>query len=411
MSEDNALLRTAREGAQSPSSPGESMTRQELADAVNVQVNRLSGGRHITPVNANHIGKWERGVIRWPAAHYRAALRDVLGAATDRELGFTRPARARRLSPGPTTAPPEADHSPPASHRRAAVGGNARDLLASLAGPTAHYRRMEQTVSSASLGPAAEAHLTLAGEVVRTRCRTPEGYTVLSEIAGLCAWLAADRGDVDTARRHYARAVRHAERADNPLLVAYMVGSLGQYVVETGQPRDGVALLDRATTQLGASSPPVARSWLSSLHAVGHAALGDRRATAVALRRAERDAGSGRVEPVWPWVFAFDDARAARHRATALARLGDTRGAMGALAAAAPALTAPKPRALAQLDQASALASAGRWEESDRLAAEALRVGRDLGSERILVRVRALHTALPRRGGATAPNEELTVTD
>ncbi|WP_016697390.1 hypothetical protein [Actinoalloteichus spitiensis] len=388
------------------------MTRQELADAVNVQVNRLSGGRHTTPVNANHIGKWERGVIRWPAAHYRAALRAVLGAATDGELGFRRPTRARR-SP-PRAAPPalDADEPAPASPRRVvAAGGNTRDLLASLAGPTVHYRRMEQTVSSASLGPAAEAHLTLADEIVRTRCRTPKGYTVLSEIAGLCAWLAADWGDVGTARRHYARAVRHAERADNPLLVAYMVGSLGQYTVETGRPRDGVALLDRATTQLGASSPTIARSWLSSLHAVGHAALGDRRATTAALRRAERDASSGRAEPVWPWVFAFDDAKAARHRATALARLGDARGAMDALAAAAPALTAPKPRALAQLDQASVLADAGRWEESGRLATEAMRVGRDLDSERILVRVRAFHAAQPRRGRATALNEELTVTD
>ncbi|WP_170837541.1 hypothetical protein [Actinopolyspora xinjiangensis] len=45
------------------------MTRQELAEAVNVQTYRLT--EKITEVDANHIGKWERGDIRWPAAHYR----------------------------------------------------------------------------------------------------------------------------------------------------------------------------------------------------------------------------------------------------------------------------------------------------------------------------------------------------
>lgn len=86
MSEPNDALRAARESIESPSSPGQPLTRQELAEAVNAQVFRATG--EITAIDANHIGKWERGVIRWPAARYRAALRAVLDVATDAELGF-----------------------------------------------------------------------------------------------------------------------------------------------------------------------------------------------------------------------------------------------------------------------------------------------------------------------------------
>ena len=93
MPDANELLRAARLRIESPNSPGSPLSRQELADAVNAYIFRASGGKHATCVDANHIGKWERGVIRWPAAHYRAALRAVLDVATDRDLGFEPPRR------------------------------------------------------------------------------------------------------------------------------------------------------------------------------------------------------------------------------------------------------------------------------------------------------------------------------
>ena len=57
MPEPNELLRTAREQVESPSCPGEPMTRQELAEAVNAQVYRAT--EKVTAVDANHVGKWE----------------------------------------------------------------------------------------------------------------------------------------------------------------------------------------------------------------------------------------------------------------------------------------------------------------------------------------------------------------
>lgn len=398
MSEVNELLRAARKRVESPSSPGEPMTRHELADAVNAHVYRASNGTKVTAVDANHVGKWERGKIRWPAAYYRAAIRAVLDAATDAELGFARPTSGN---------PDNVDRK---TFLKTALGTGAgvlvsrhgpepvqdpRELAAAVSGPTAYYRRMESAVSSEQLAPAVNAHLALTTSIVNTTLRTSTGFGVLAEVAGLAAWLAADRGDNATARRRYSEAVKHAERANHPLLASYMTASLGHFAVEAGHARQGVTLLDRAASQLDKSAPSAARAWLASLHAVAHASLGDKTATLSALRAAERLTGRQRGEPQWPWVFAFDRAKVARYQAGALGRLGDLRAATTAYDAALPTLSGPKPRALAQLDQAQAMAVAGLVADACQLTTEALQVGRDYGSERIIARVRDFRAGLP----------------
>lgn len=74
----NDQLRAARERTASPTRPDECLSRQELADLVNAWVWR----RHekVVEIDANYLGKLERGVIRWPGQLYRQALREILGA-------------------------------------------------------------------------------------------------------------------------------------------------------------------------------------------------------------------------------------------------------------------------------------------------------------------------------------------
>lgn len=62
------------------------MSRQELAEAVNAWLYEHTGRR--TAIAGRYIGNLERGDTRWPSAHYRTALRAVLGKTTDTELGF-----------------------------------------------------------------------------------------------------------------------------------------------------------------------------------------------------------------------------------------------------------------------------------------------------------------------------------
>jgi transcriptional regulator with XRE-family HTH domain len=82
----NELLRSARSALWSPSGSGRPLSRQELAEAVNVYLYEHAGRRFA--IHAGYIGTLERGQTRWPSAHYRTALRAVLGKTTDAELGF-----------------------------------------------------------------------------------------------------------------------------------------------------------------------------------------------------------------------------------------------------------------------------------------------------------------------------------
>ncbi|MFI7677202.1 hypothetical protein [Actinophytocola sp. NPDC049390] len=282
------------------------------------------------------------------------------------------------------------------------------NLIEILSGPTTHYRQMESAVASDRLSPAVDAHLHLAVGIVRDRLRTSDGFRTLSETAGLAAWLAADRGDNATARRRYVEAIKYAERAHHPLLAAYMTASLGHFATETGDSSQGLSLLQRASRQLDVSAPATAHAWLASLLAVAHACAGDRKQALAELRRAEKLVAQQPDEPQWPWVFTFSPAKAARYRASALGRLGDVRAARSAYAAASPALTAAKPRALAQVEHAMVLARAGDIATGCSLATEALTVGRAYGSERITSRVREFRASIkPRTTEADALDNAL----
>jgi hypothetical protein len=70
------------------------MSRAELADAVNAQV--LADTGIAARVDAAYIGRFERGLYRWPHQRHRAALRAVLHVAGDADLGFATPRASRR---------------------------------------------------------------------------------------------------------------------------------------------------------------------------------------------------------------------------------------------------------------------------------------------------------------------------
>ena len=64
-------------------------TQQEAADAVADAVSKATTSGRPSGIDAQWFGRLERGELRWPNATYRAALRTVFGAASDRELGLS----------------------------------------------------------------------------------------------------------------------------------------------------------------------------------------------------------------------------------------------------------------------------------------------------------------------------------
>ncbi|OLF06919.1 hypothetical protein BU204_35990 [Actinophytocola xanthii] len=77
----NELLKAARDAA--------GMTQAQVAECANAQVEAATSKPGA--MDADYVGKLERGIHRWPNRDYRRALREVLQAASDADLGFFNP--------------------------------------------------------------------------------------------------------------------------------------------------------------------------------------------------------------------------------------------------------------------------------------------------------------------------------
>src|SRR5215470_8038827 len=140
------------------------------------------------------------------------------------------------------------------------------------------YRQLEQRTPARVLARPVTAHLSLAGDLAQRADGNQRArmFAAVSEIAGLAAWLHADRAEPAQARHYYKMSIAAAKQAQHPLLPIYMQGSFGQYATTAGDPMHGLRLLRDAAARLPRSAPNTARAWLASLEAVAFGYLGDR---------------------------------------------------------------------------------------------------------------------------------------
>ena len=149
----NELLRAARNRF--------GLSRDDLADRCNREP--VMAGSTDGPVTANLIGKLEQGRVRFPNAERRAALRAVLGVATDTELGLVKV--RRRPTDIAAARPPAAERvlatTEAAEERGIVVPSGPPDLLARveylvattptlLIGDTAYHRLIDDLAAWAS---------------------------------------------------------------------------------------------------------------------------------------------------------------------------------------------------------------------------------------------------------------------
>ncbi|WP_229070845.1 SAM-dependent methyltransferase [Actinoplanes sp. DH11] len=87
----NHRFHAHRQNLSSPTDVGRSMSRAELAEAVNRKLSRLYPRRRALQVTERWIRDVELGYTSWPGAERRTALRIVLRAASDAELGLYDP--------------------------------------------------------------------------------------------------------------------------------------------------------------------------------------------------------------------------------------------------------------------------------------------------------------------------------
>lgn len=334
--EPNTKLRTARESTPSPATPGFSMSRAELAEAVNEYLWRTTK-KVYTSLDARHIGRFERGEIAWPTAAYRNALRSILGAATDADLGFypKRKGSTARAPLGPKTNSTGENQESATSgeeidllRRREFIGATAGSLLSMsptfhpdlrfnagesdvryLLERTARLRRLDNYLGGRDTYHTYFSELTSTIDYVRNVSTKPSIrtrlFSVVAEQAQLAGWAAFDAGMHGEAKQHYRDSLDAAKQASDAALLGNAMAFLAYQEVSVASPN--VELAEASFAAAEKEATPRVRALLLERKAWTHAVAKDRRATERSLNEARiaLQANPGQQEP--DWVFWVDE--------------------------------------------------------------------------------------------------------
>lgn len=301
VTEPNELLRRARERLPSRQAPGEPLSRHEVAELVNQWV--FDRHQKTVELDANYIGKLERGLIRWPQALYREALRAVLRVENDARLGFS----GRRRS-SPRTPATDVDHRQALMLAGTVTSLPWLDLYAPIEPTPVPNKVTKAQITQVRI--ATETFLTwdntygggLAREAVFAQLRWsaqllhadyPDAlradlFAVVAEFGNLAAFMAFDAFAHTDAARTFRFSLRCAEESGDWHLRASILSMMARQTVWCGQPDEGLTHVETALVR----SDRLTATERACLHTV----------------RARALAKVGRVQACLSAVGAADDA-------------------------------------------------------------------------------------------------------
>jgi hypothetical protein len=425
----NEQLRFAREQFPSRRTPGQRLSRQELAELVNQWVFDHTEER--VELDENYIGKLERGVIRWPCRRYREALRAILHAETDAQLGFYMQ-RRRRGSVGASVTDMD-------RQQFFRLAGTVMALpWLDLLGPTEPTPipakvgsiEVEQVRSAAKVfcswsdayggGLAREtvmAQLRWSAQLLHADCPEnlrPELFAAVAELCTVAGFMAFDAGVHDDARRAFRFGVACAEQSGNWHVRARLRGDAATQAVECGRLDDALTHAELALVRPGKLTAHE-QAWLHTVRARAFAKLHQVQDALAAIGTADEALGrAGSVEDRSSEAPTLCEAlsasyNSAQHRGLTgialldLAMAGQTTQAGDHLAytGAHQSPARARARALAQARHASLLMVTGDPREAVAVGHKALDEAGSLRSRRLVDNLRELqhfadrHSVIP----------------
>lgn len=303
-SEPNGLLSSARHARR--------LTQQQLAEAVGAAHWRLFDRE--AAIDADHVSKLERGLIRWPNRRYREAFRVVLGATTDAELGFYSRLRDTVGADGLTNRAGEVivvrpNESPwlmiglaaglglePALGLATALPDPVQEVLSLAAVPVAPGRVGrtdvalvgEATATLRSLreqygGPACRdvlvGQLRWGAGLLLGRAEGPtrrDLHSAVGSLADMAGWGDVDAGRHETARSCFRLALYCAEEARDWDLRAEVLTDMSRQAVDCGQLDLALSLIElaqlRADRVAGTGRAMMSSTYARTLGVAGRAA-------------------------------------------------------------------------------------------------------------------------------------------
>ncbi|MGH3802095.1 MAG: helix-turn-helix domain-containing protein [Pseudonocardiaceae bacterium] len=332
----NDQLRAARERTASPAHPDECLTRQELAELVNAYI-WDHHDKKVVELNANYIGKIERGIIRWPSKLYREALRAILGVPTDAALGFINARRAvvrladvdrkqflcggalgvGTLALGPVAALLAGSEPTPIPLR---VGATEIEQIRAA---TQVFESWDSTYGGGLAREAMLAQLRWSASLLDATCPDslrPELFSAVGDLADGAGFMAHDAYAHDEARRVFRFALGCAEQAGDWQLWAHVLENMAAQATWTGRPDEGLTLADHALVRADRLTP-TQRAMLHCQRARALAKMRRVRETLIAVGTADDHFAHSTPANDPPFVAYYDAARHASLTGQALADL------------------------------------------------------------------------------------------
>jgi transcriptional regulator with XRE-family HTH domain/tetratricopeptide (TPR) repeat protein len=353
----NRRLFAARNARLSPSGSGRPMSRQELADACNVELAAMyaKDGRkqRWAGLTDKMIGTYERGEVRWPTEDYRRALCAVLGAderelglyidrstephlersGTDAGRGWDEDVRRRDLLPLTAAA---AGMSLLGDVTKALLG----DMTASESTPplttgalvqeTMVAKKLYQACAYDRLGihlPPLLAGLAAAQHEAASR-RLPRIYEAAAAAYHVVASLLLKNGDHPMALLAAERSIQHARASSDPVTIAASTRIMAHALARNGHTQHAIAVAQRAAQQLerdhSLTSPDAASVYGALLlqAAVAAARLDDRDTASTLLDEGKRAAARLGHDGNHQWT-GFGPTNVLVHRVNVALTLGD----------------------------------------------------------------------------------------
>ncbi|WP_157254914.1 XRE family transcriptional regulator [Nonomuraea typhae] len=322
----NQALRTARVRLDSTAAPGQPTSHQELADLVNAWIYQRY--RRMSCLTANYIGKLERGVVGWPQADYREALRAILHADTDADLGFRRPVRSTsaaavreegdvnrkaffRTALGAAVSLPMTELAQLSQQVEVPTTVRPTDIheLRVLAGV---FSAWDHTYGGSLIREALYAQLRYSISLLKhASCPRPlhgELYTAVGWLAHTGAAMAFDAFAHDDARDMFSFALFCAEEAQDWHLRAKILSLMARQAIWCEDADHGLTLVELALVRADRLTP-AERAMLYTARARATAKLGMLEETLESIGRADDQFTRIRPADEAPWMRYYDAAQ------------------------------------------------------------------------------------------------------
>ncbi|AJE86067.1 MULTISPECIES: hypothetical protein [Streptomyces] len=137
-------------------------------------------------------------------------------------------------------------------------------------------------------------------------------FGAVADLTRLAGWTSYDIAAHGLAQRYFVQALRLAQAAGDRAYGAYVLVTMSRQAVYLGHGREAVQLARVAQQGIGSSVPPLVQALLHAAEARAHGVLGESRACAASLVRAEHALSSAKQGDEVPyWARMFDEGQLA----------------------------------------------------------------------------------------------------